>query len=176
LGILIGLALPLTACGGDGAEEESVPTRSPSPSPSPSPSGPAVVIGQITINGEPFQGEVGLVPKDKKKVKLEETLSEGTFRLTAEPGRYTLTASATVEFVPGPGERFGPGTDRPCRAEGYSVSNLPFEAFGRYAYILGADSDTPLELQPGDQLELDVAFECRASYPFIDEHNRTLGS
>jgi hypothetical protein len=99
-----------------------------------------------------------------KKVTLRETERDGSFTFTdVKPGTYELAADATWNLTASAipeGTNLGPGQDRPCRAKGYSVSNITLQIASSIFIELDARSEPPLEIKPGDDLTLIVEFDC----------------
>jgi hypothetical protein len=169
-GILIAAVIAgLAGCGGDdgeGTAEEAGTSEQAG-------SGPAVVTGQITlngvgarINGSSVKGgsgpEVALVPAGAKKFKLRETEQNGRFTVTGvEPGTYELHAAVTWDLAQVPaGTNVGPAQDRPCRADGYSVSNVFLGIASQYFVMADATPDKPFDVGPGEQVTANIEFDC----------------
>lgn len=101
------------------------------------------------------------LPKGKS-VKLKKTRDDGSFTLDdVEPGAYDVAAEVPWQIAPpDPGDDLGPARNKPCRADGYSVDNI-FLQVGNFFVSASANSKSPLEVAPGEQITLHVEYRCR---------------
>lgn len=151
-------------------------------------SGPATIRGVVTVNGEAVVGEdVTLGPGVAPEVDAEDGAAEpsetateptgptsttdgdGAFSFESlDPGSYSLSVGVTVEGAAFPEGGFGIAWDDPCRAQGFEVFNAavsrddtPFGAIASASNQANATNGlTPIEVSAGDDVTVDVAFEC----------------
>jgi hypothetical protein len=164
--LILSVSFLLAGCGGgDGDGGDGDETDLPAP-----PTGKATVGGKLTLNGEPLANEEIQLQVDVKPRAKAKTDSEGQFVLTADPGKYVLSASPEVEKGPA-SELQGGGTQLSCEAPGFlqpgeaeggfviGPSTITTGGGSRYVTIWSLESKE-FQVEAGDRLVKDIAYSC----------------